>query len=132
MEHEIDWANGGKVFGHEVNGLNECLSITHDKPGAGNAAHNYSIDCVGGAPDSGGMTFNIKFQDGPINEAGVNGISNEALLAIVRHRLQGFQSGPYSCRENALALTKIEEAMHWLHHRTRERASRGVEGTSKV
>ena len=63
-------------------------------------------------------------------EEGVNGVSNEALLAIVEHRLQGFQSGDYACRENALALTQVQQAMHWLHHRTRERVARGVEGTS--
>jgi len=51
----------------------------------------------------------------------VNGISNEALLAIVEDRLKGFQSGQYACRENALALTKLQEAMMWLHSRTRER-----------
>jgi len=45
--------------------------------------------------------------------------------------LRSFQAGPYACRENALALTKIEEAMHWLNHRTAERQARGVEGTSE-
>jgi hypothetical protein len=64
-------------------------------------------------------------------EAGVNGISNEVLLTIVEDRLKGFQSGPYACRENALALTHVQDAMHWLHHRTRERVQRGVEGTSE-
>jgi hypothetical protein len=71
----------------------------------------------------------VRFQDGPIQETGVNGISNEALLAIVEDRLAGFQSGQYACRENAIALTKIQEAMMWLHKRTRDRAARGVEGT---
>lgn len=66
-----------------------------------------------------------------IAEAGVNGISNEALLAIVEDRLLGFQSGEYACRENAVALTKIQEAMMWLQKRTRDRAARGVEGTSQ-
>ena len=74
----------------------------------------------------------ITFQEGPIAEYGVNGISNEALLAIIEDRLAGFQAGPFACRENALALTKIQEAMHWLHHRTRERVTRGVEGTHSV
>jgi hypothetical protein len=46
-------------------------------------------------------------------------------------RLQSFQSGDFACRENALALTKLEEALHWLDHRTKDRQRRGVEGTSK-
>lgn len=57
---------------------------------------------------------------------------NEALLAIVEDRLQGFQSGQYACRENALALTKLQEAMMWLQKRTRDRMARGVEGSNAV
>lgn len=57
------------------------------------------------------------------------GVTNEALLAIVAHRLQCFQKSKFACRENALALTKIEEALHWLESRTLDRTSRGVEGT---
>jgi hypothetical protein len=34
----------------------------------------------------------------------------------------------FSCRENAIALTKIQEAMMWLQKRTRDRVARGVEG----
>jgi len=33
-------------------------------------------------------------------------------------------------RELSLALTKLEEAMHWLRHRTNARIARGVEGTN--
>jgi hypothetical protein len=62
----------------------------------------------------------------------VNGVSNEALLAIVEDRLQGFQSGPFACRENAVALTKLQESMMWLQKRTRERMARNVEGTNIV
>lgn len=135
-----------ELTSHKVNGLNEALKIqVLDEPGAGNACHRYHITTVETPPPVGrGMSSadleksmsmsnavtDISFQNGPIAEAGVNGISNEALLAIVEDRLKGFQSGPYACRENAIALTKIQEAMHWLHHRTRERVARGVEGTS--
>jgi len=56
-------------------------------------------------------------------------LSQEALLAVIIDRLQCFQAGPYKCRENAIALTHLEDAMHWLQHRTRERMARGVEGT---
>lgn len=95
-----------------------------DEPGSGGANHRYQIGI--------GRTFRtlIEFQNGPINEVGNNGLTNEALLAIVIDRLQGFQSGPFKCRENAVALTKLEEAMMWLQKRTRERMARGVEGTS--
>lgn len=121
---------------HITNGLNEALRITVlDEPGQGGACHVYQIAAL--KPDgyvnldaSGGGLTNIAFQNGPIKEAGVNGISGEALLAIVIDRMRGFQSGPFACRDNAVALTKLEETLMWLQRRTRERMARGVEGTN--
>lgn len=111
---------------HIVNGLNEAIAIqVVDEPGQGNANHIYEI-YVGKT----GRTVRVEFQNGPIAERGVNGISQEALLAIVEDRLVGFQDGQYACRENAIALTKVQEAMQWLQKRTRDRMARGVEGTS--
>ena len=74
----------------------------------------------------------IRFQNGPIKENGINGLTNEALMTILQDRLRGFQSGPFSCRENAVALTKLDESLMWLHHRTASRQQRGVEGKSVV
>lgn len=127
---------GRELTSHKVNGLNEALLVhVLDEPGQGNACHEYQIRrCVtntGDQHDDEEFCV-IKFQNGPIAEAGVNGISNEALLAIVEDRLKGFQSGPYACRENALALTKLQEALVWLHSRTLERVARNVEGTHAV
>ena len=108
---------------HKVNPVNDVISITvTDEPGAGGANHRYELAGYDGAPV-------INFQNGPINEAGINGVTQEVLLAIVADRLRSFQAGPYSSRYNALALTKVEEAMLWLHKRTLERMQRGVEGT---
>ncbi len=112
---------------HQINPANDLLEITVlDEPGAGGANHEYMVE----APK--GLTCRISFQNGPIAEAGVNGVTQEALLAIVIDRLRSFQAGTFACRENALALTKIEEAQHWLLHRTRKRMERGVEGTHKT
>ncbi len=94
-----------------------------DEPGAGGANHWYEIS------DGKGCMAKILFQNGPIKETGVNGITGEALLAIEIDRLRGFQEGPYKCRENAIALTHIEEALMWLQRRTVARIKRGVEGT---
>lgn len=72
----------------------------------------------------------IKFQNGPISKPeDANGFSNEAFLAVLIDRMQGFQSGPFACRENAIALTHLETAMMWFQKRTRDRMARGVEGT---
>lgn len=123
-----------ELTSHKVNGLNECIEVVAlDSPGSGGANHQYEIRGVKGPLDHHPIpTIPIRFQNGPIAEVGANGISNEALLAIVIDRLECFQRGQYTCRENALALTKAQEAMHWLKHRTLERTARGVEGTHKV
>lgn len=118
---------------HKVNGLNEALAINVlDEPGSGGACHLYEILIPDSVPTKPGVTVycGIQFQNGPIQTpADMNGISGEALLAILIDRMQCFQTGPYACRENALALTKLEEAMFWLQKRTRDRMLRGVEGT---
>lgn len=72
------------------------------------------------------------FQSGTAKEVGVNGITTEAMLAIALDRLECFQRGAYKCRENALAITKIEEALLWLGHRSNDRERRGVEGTKEL
>jgi hypothetical protein len=123
------------------------ISVT-DAPGAGGANHRYQIDGfdatenpssdpiydgdsepVVGEGYRGPIRCTILFQNGPIKEAGVNGVTQEALLAVVIDRLRSFQAGPFSCRENALALTNCEQALMWLQKRTLDRLRRGVEGT---
>lgn len=118
------------LFSHIVNQLNEALHVAAvDEPGPGGACHKYRI-----TPTRGNATgVLIEFQNGPLKETDYpNGLSQEALLAIIEDRLIGFQKGPYACRENAVALTKIQEAQMWLAKRTRDREARGVEGTSQV
>lgn len=114
----------------KVNPANDKLTVTVvDEPGAGGANHVYEIAGFDGPGIPVGSGYvKINFQNGPINEAGVNGVTHEILLSIVIDRLRSFQAGPFKCRENALALTKLEEAQHWLLHRTRARMARGVEG----
>jgi len=113
-----------------------------DQPGQGGAHHLYKITglntktnvsdpfvALGCAPAEHST---VLFQNGPIKEFGVNGITQEALLAILIHRLECFQAGPFRCRENAIALTHLEEALMWLQRRTVARIKRNVEGTHQV
>ncbi len=114
-----------KITDHKCNPANDLLDIhAIDAPGAGGANHSYRITCDT-APIA---NHSIEFQNGAINENGINGVTQEVLLAVVIDRLRSFQAGPFACRENAIALTKCEEALHWLHSRTRARMARGVEG----
>lgn len=57
----------------------------------------------------------------------VDGTTNEEVLAMLVDRLKNLQA-VFPCRENALAITKLEEANMWLEARTRDRNRRGVEG----
>ena len=128
-----------EIHDHKVNPANDQLQIlVTDEPGAGGANHRYEVSGFDALTNpshqvpEGRTKKVVLFQNGSIAEVGVNGLTHEALIAIVIDRLRSFQAGPYACRENALALTKLEEAQHWLHHRTRARMVRGVEGTHKV
>lgn len=132
-----------EITDHRVNPANDKITIiVNDEPGAGGANHRYEITGFDTAnnpsredPSGFGSSYSkfvMLFQNGPIAEAGINGITQEVLIAICIDRLRSFQKGPYACRENALALTKLEEAQHWLHHRTLARMQRGVEGTLQV
>lgn len=114
------------LYDHKLDGLNDAILIAVlDEPGQGGACHEYQLEFG----DKDRDALNISFQNGPVKEFGVNGISQEALLAVVIDRLRCFQEGEYRCRENAIALTHCEDALMWLHKRTRDRLKRGVEGT---
>lgn len=122
-----------ELTSHKCGTLNSHVDIqVMDEPGEGNACHCYQIQPRADGSSKGNIvpTY-INFQNGPIGENGVNGISDESLLAIVADRLEGFESGEFACQHNALALTFVREAMYKLHNRTRDRIERGVEGKSE-
>jgi len=102
-----------------------------DDAGKYGASHNYHINVRGTEPGSSGSITAIHFQKGPVKEVGINGITGEALVAIVVDRLRGFQTGRFPCRENAIALQYLETALMWMNKRTAERIQKGVEGKDK-
>lgn len=106
--------------------LNDVYST--DKIGPGGAHHRYVIT-KNDNPEINLET--IQFQCGPRKEEGsTHGVLDADLLEIVRDRLKSFQAGPYSCRENACALTHIEEALMWMNRRVEDRIERNVLGTN--
>lgn len=120
-----------ELTSHKVNGCNEALMVrAMDKPGHGGASHEYQIEFNDDRPDA--ILCKINFQNGPIAEVGTNGITHEALLAILIDRLEGFQSGKFAHPYNADALTSLRSAQASLQQRTRDRLARGVEGTHQV
>jgi hypothetical protein len=92
---------------------------------------------AGGCTEAIGLYIN--WQNGPLGTGAdrrvPNGAFVETVIAAAIDRLEYYQRAAgckFACRENALAITKLEEALHWLGHRTAARESRGVEGTHKA
>lgn len=79
-----------------------------------------------------GTGLEIIWQDGPLGRGAdrkaPNGAFVETVISAVIERIKFYQT-KFPCRENALAITKLEEANMWLDKRTADREDRGVEGT---
>lgn len=116
---------------------NKYTEVWHEKEFNFNAPHNFSVVTSERFPDEDGegehveLLQKVHFQEGPVREngAGVNGVNNEDLIAMVICRLEHFNQSEFRCRENSMAITKLEEALLWLRKRTMGREQRGIEGT---
>lgn len=100
-----------------------------DAPGPGGANHEYAIFFE---TEKTRDFKTISFQKGGVNEVGLNGVSDEALLAIIIDRARGFSAGPFRSDLGDDALRHMEEALDCLKRRYEDRAARGVEGFQKV
>jgi hypothetical protein len=82
-----------------------------------------------------GTGLDIRWQNGPLAVDGVrkepNGAFVETVIAAAKQRIEAYQNSKFSCRENAMAITKLDEALMWLDSRTRRRVAKGIEGTHK-
>lgn len=109
--------------------LNEVYAV--DEKGNGNANHEYEI-VMCEVNENEAKVKTIQFQNGARKtEGSIHGILDTDLLEIVRDRLKGFQSGEFATRENACALTHIEEALMWMNRRVEDRIERSVLGENK-
>lgn len=122
------------ITAHHTNDANKAITLEADERDAdnGNTSHNYWMIKEFSPKSPERFWQALKFQHGPIGEVGVNGITNEVLLAIVIDRLEGFQSSKWACMENQVALDKCKDALNQLEQRTQKRTARGVEGTHTV
>src|ERR1700682_4044900 len=122
-----------KVAGNENN---ELSIVVVDESGSGGAIHVYEVgfgyyDTYQDAPDYYDIAT-VSFQNGPIPGNGINGVTHEVLLAIVKDRLECFQAGRFPCEENKLALEYVTQALEILKNRTKDRIKRAVEGQLKA
>jgi hypothetical protein len=113
---------------------NKYTEVLHEEPEIMkyNAPHNFVVKPVVLTVGKEYFEQKVHFQEGPIKECGVNGVCNEDLIAMVICRLEHFQKSEFNCRENALAITKLEESLMWLRKRTTGRENKGIEGTHKL
>ena len=133
-----------EITDHIIEGYlpqNQLRIEVTDEAGAGGANHRYEIKgmYLQNNPSFSENDYNmdsdeslILFQNGPIQEVGVNGITQEALLAIVIDRLRSFQAGPFPSDFNQSALLHCDAALSLLQERTRQRLARGVEGKTQA
>lgn len=77
--------------------------------------------------DKNSLSFTL--QNGPVKEHGVNGCQVDTVIEAAKLILQGLNDN-FPCRENSMAITKLDEALMWLDKRKRDRETRGVEGKS--
>lgn len=106
---------------------NKYTRVYHEENIEFNAPHHFEVQDTDGK-----VLSKIDFQCGRIKGNGVNGIFMEDLIMMVVARLSGFQDSEFSCRENGIAIQKLEESLLWLNKRTADREIRNVEGTHTV
>ena len=124
-----------QLHDHKINPFNDqhvrVAAIDEPDENAGGACHEYLIS-IQQAPETVADETTLKFQHGPVQEAGVNGITDQALIAIILDRWRAFQKSKWANRETAVSITKLEEALMWQHKRTIDRLARKVEGTNEL
>ena len=93
--------------------------------------HDENDNPTGGFSKARGV--DVRWQDGPLgtgeSRKEPNGAFVEEVIQIAIDRLTFFNESKFRSRENSLAITKLEEALHWLNARTSRREQSGIEGT---
>ncbi len=109
--------------------------MAEQTPAEYNGINQLAIEKLRGVPaddftqkgENGEEWLHVKFQSGGTADNPRNGIFIEDLLITAYLKLSSYQD-KFPCRENALALTKIEESLQWLTARKADREARGVYG----
>ena len=139
-------AIGSNLFPHSMDLLDEdqkllvetvypskdrTIAVRHDDNYGG--AHDYefqnSLGHIDGKPIYADSKQKIQFVM-KTEKGMIPGLQSEQLLIalIDRHKKLNLK---FPSREGSLAITKMEEALHWLEARVKERVNRGVMGQLK-
>ena len=79
--------------------------------------------------DVNSLAFTI--QNGPVKVHGVNGCQVDTVIEAAKLIIEGLNKN-FPCRENAMVITKLDEALMWSLKRKADREKRGVEGLNKA
>lgn len=79
--------------------------------------------------DMGSQVGTMLFQDGLPSKEGINGMTNEAAIAVVLDRLESQNVGEFKSQYNDAAIECLKAALVALKQRVKDREARGVSGT---
>ena len=96
-------------------------------------AENNDVDGKPAGGNVSGIGIRIDWQNGPLgrdaDRIAPNGAFVETVIAAAKQRIEYYNESEFKCRENSMAITKLDEALMWLNKRTADREARQVEGT---
>jgi hypothetical protein len=86
-----------------------------------------------GWPQVHGEVSRVTFQtqSGPIKGFGINGGQIDDIIEWAKEKIEELNKA-FPCRENAMVVTKLDEALLWLVKRKLDREKRNVEGQNKA
>ena len=79
--------------------------------------------------DVNSLSFTI--QNGPVKENGINGCQVDTIIEAAKVIVEGLNKN-FPCRENAMIITKLDEALMWSNKRKQDRIKREVEGFNRA
>ena len=111
---------------HDGHGLNDRVTIESDVKGAGGASHEYLFKF------DGAHVAHVCFQHGaPDAKGSMPGVLDEAIVAMLLDRYDGFLAGEFACDETQQVHDKLVAVLGIMRKCADDRAARRVLQTDK-
>lgn len=125
-----------EITSHKLSVVNNRLMIAALDDAGDGSIHRYAVTGFDTSENPSAINRNgtrrkqtalsILFQNGPVDEVGVNGVTLEALFAIAIDQLE-IQNAANPCSEFELALEHARESLKAIHDRTRDQIVGNIE-----